>query len=192
MLQSSDRNFSAYEQDGLSGRRSETDRDLYIRFARTVLPHLGDALALALCLTGTRVAADDLLQDAVIRALLTIEDFAEGNARAWILSTVFSAWLSRDAAAALADEALKSLEQSIGKTARDNARGESNPDQLSDEAALERSITALPAVFREALLLRKQGLSYNKISEITGAPLGTVMSRLARARRQLKQAADGQ
>jgi RNA polymerase sigma factor (sigma-70 family) len=192
MLQSSDRNISAYEQDGSSGRRSETERELYIRFARTVLPHLGDALALAQCLTGTRAAADDLLQDAVIRALLTIEDFAEGNARAWILSTVFSAWLSRDAAAALTDQALKSLEQSIAGAASDDASTAVDLDQLSDAAALERSITALPAVFREALLLRKQGHSYSKISEITGAPLGTVMSRLARARRQLKQATESQ
>jgi RNA polymerase sigma-70 factor (ECF subfamily) len=167
--------------------RVVTEKELYLRFARVVLPHLGDALALAQCLTGTRLAADDLVQDAFIRALLGIEAFADGNARAWVLSMVFSAWLSKDTAPAFDSEALRGLDRALDRPGEANGAA---CDHAADRDLLAQSIAALSPIFRETLLLRRQGLSYSKIAEVTGVPLGTVMSRLARARRQLKQAVE--
>jgi RNA polymerase sigma-70 factor (ECF subfamily) len=149
---------------------SATEKDRYLRFAKVVMPYLGDALSLAQSLADTPTATDHLLQDAFMRAILGIDDFVDGNARAWVLSNVFSAWLASG--------------DTIDKGDLDPASAD------EDRAPADQAITALPAVFRATMLLRKQGHSYKKIAAITGVPLGTVMSRLARARRHLRQAAD--
>jgi RNA polymerase sigma-70 factor (ECF subfamily) len=151
---------------------SVTEKNRYLRFAKVVMPYLGDALSLAQCLADTPEATDHLLQDAFMRAILGIDDFVDGNARAWVLSNVFSAWLAAG--------------EAIAKTGSYPPSADDDPDR----ALAEQAITALPAVFRATMLLRKQGHSYKKIAAITGVPLGTVMSRLARARRQLRQAVD--
>jgi RNA polymerase sigma factor (sigma-70 family) len=164
------------------------EKDIYLRFARVILPHLGDALSLAQCLTGTRAGAEDLVQEAFIRAFLGLDGFAKGNARAWVLTMVFHAWLSRDATLPPFDpQAHNGLALATIAPGPNDASAEIGLDHASDRALVEQSIAALPAVFRETLLLRVQGLSYHKISEIIGVPVGTVMSRLARARRRLKQ-----
>ena len=79
---------------------SVTEKNRYLRFAKVVMPYLGDALSLAQCLADTPATADRLLQDAFMRAILSIDDFADGNARAWALGNVFSAWLAAGEAAA--------------------------------------------------------------------------------------------
>jgi len=174
--------MDGHRQDGLAAAHnpvdspadspSATEKDRYLRFAKVVMPYLGDALSLAQSLADTPAAIDHLLQDAFMRAILGIDDFVDGNARAWVLSNVFSAWLASD------DE--------IDKADSDPANADDDPNR----AVVEQAITALPAVFRATMLLRKQGHSYKKIAAITCVPLGTVMSRLARARRHLRQAAD--
>jgi RNA polymerase sigma-70 factor (ECF subfamily) len=180
---------SASQHVGAAG-----DGNPHLRFTREMLPHLGDALALAQCLTGARATATDLVQEAFTLAYVTVEDFASSNARVWILTMVFSAWLNRDTAApAAARQALGRAPQRADKTPWADASAalalapEQSTGQSTGHAILDQSIAALPAVFREVLLLRKQGLSYNRISEVVGVPIGTVLSRLARARRRIKQ-----
>jgi RNA polymerase sigma-70 factor, ECF subfamily len=163
------------------------------RFASAVLPHLDDAYSLAQWLTGNPADAEDIVQDACIRAFRGIGSFAEGNARAWVLTIVFntaSSWLSKNRRQPLADaHDLKEIAQIADVVGRDAETAEIALIRKADSALLEGLIAALPAVFRETLLLRHvRGLSYREISKVTGAPLGTVMSRLARARGRLRQA----
>ena len=146
------------------------------------MPHLDDAYALARWLAGNSADAEDIVQEACLRALRGLDRYAGGNARAWLLAitrnTAFT-WLARNRPKALvvtddieslapADEAPTPEEALIAK---------------ADATAIERAIGALPPPFKETLVLRDiTGLSYREIAEITGVPLGTVMSRLARAR----------
>jgi RNA polymerase sigma factor (sigma-70 family) len=151
-------------------------------FAAVVMPHLDDAYALARWLTGNSADAEDIVQEACLRALRGLDRYAGGNARAWLLAITRNAaftWLARNRPKALlATEDIEALAP---------ADGAATPEEAliakADAAAIERAIAALPPPFKETLVLRDiNGLSYREIAEITGVPLGTVMSRLARAR----------
>ena len=161
------------------------------RFASVVMPHIDDAYRLAHWLTGNRTDAEDVVQDASLRAFRAIRGFAGGSARAWVLcivrNTAYS-WLRKNRAAAVVTvEDLESVERAHAKP--------SDPDADTPEAALiaktdaeqlRAAIAALPTPFRETLVLRDvEGLDYREIAEATEVPIGTVMSRLARARRRL-------
>src|ERR1700674_2434420 len=180
-------------QAGTGGRVSGDDDKA--RFADVVLPHLGDAYALARWLTGGRADAEDVVQDACLRAFRGISGFSGGNARAWVLTivrhTAFT-WLGKNRPAALVVtddlEAVERAQQQRGP-GPDDPEVETPESALiakTDAAWLEAAIAALQTPFRETLVLRElQGLDYREIAEVTGVPVGTVMSRLARARRRL-------
>jgi RNA polymerase sigma factor (sigma-70 family) len=165
------------------------------RFRQVVLPYLNDCYALARWLTGDRADAEDVVQDACLRALRGIGGFAGTNARAWTLTIVRNAaysWLRKNRPAALVVvEDLEALERGqAGCEAHVADRGADTPEALliakTEAARLERAIAALPIPFRETLVLRDvQGLGYREIADVTGVPVGTVMSRLARARSRL-------
>ena len=155
------------------------------------MPHLDDAYALARWLTGNGTDAEDIVQEASLRALRGLDRFAGGNARAWFLAitrnTAFT-WLARNRPKALV--VTEDIETLAG------ADGSETPEEALIAKAsaneLELAIGSLPPPFKETLVLRDiNGLNYREIAEITGAPLGTVMSRLARARALLMAALAG-
>lgn len=164
------------------------------RFRHVVLPYLADCYALARWLTGGRADAEDVVQEACMRALNGIGGFAGTNPRAWMLTivrhTAYS-WLrkNRPAALVVVDD-LEAVER-----AQADGRHHCDGDAATPEAALiakteaerlQRAIANLPIAFRETLVLRDvQGLDYRDIARVTGVPIGTVMSRLARARKRL-------
>jgi len=169
--------------------------DAKARFASVVMPHLADAYALARWLTGDRADAEDVVQEACLRAFRGIDAYSGGKARAWVLTivrhTAYS-WLAkhrRPVLVAVDDlEAVERAQSQPGKTAPDATRVTPETELIAkaDAARLETAIAALPSAFRETLVLRDiQGLDYREIAEVTEVPIGTVMSRLARARQRL-------
>jgi RNA polymerase sigma-70 factor (ECF subfamily) len=170
--------------------------DNKVRFATVVLPHLGDAYALARWITGDRADAEDVVQEACLRAFRALGGFSGGNARAWTLTIVRNtaySWLAKNrSAVVMAVDDLEAAERTHA-TSSDAGPGGSyaaNPETdliaSADAAQLEAAIAALPAPFRETLVLRDvQGLDYREIAAVTEVPVGTVMSRLARARKRL-------
>jgi RNA polymerase sigma-70 factor, ECF subfamily len=169
--------------------------DSKARFDALVVPHLVEALALARWLASNRADAEDIVQEACLRAFRAIDTFSGGSTRAWVLTivrrTAYS-WLSKNRMpAVVAVDDLNSRERIWAEHGGDaEGMNEATPETeliaKSDAARLETAIAALPAEFRETFVLRDiQGLDYREIAEVTGTPIGTVMSRLARARRRL-------
>jgi RNA polymerase sigma factor (sigma-70 family) len=160
------------------------------RFADVVMPHLDDAYSLARWVTGNRADAEDVVQEACLRAYRGIEGFTGRNGRAWVLAIVRNAaydWLRKNRPPAVIN--VDDLEAVERMRSADDDAGD-NPEAAliarADGVKLDAAIARLPTVFRETLVLRDvQGLDYKEIAAITGVPIGTVMSRLARARRRL-------
>jgi RNA polymerase sigma factor (sigma-70 family) len=163
--------------------------DDHARFRRVVLPHLDDAYELARWLAGSRVDAEDVVQDAFLHAFRGISRFSNGNARAWVLTIVRHAaydWMRTNRPAALV--VVEDLEAVAGAqwSERDVETPETALIAQADAALLDAAVAALPAPLRETLVLRElQGLAYREIAAVTGVPIGTVMSRLWRARDRL-------
>ena len=151
------------------------------RFEDVVLPHADAAYNLARWLTRDDHDADDVTQDAMLRAYRFFPGL-RGEARPWLLAIVRNVcwtWLQAKRPAEL--------------TVVDEIEAETpGPEVLLarevDRKALNEAIASLPVVFREAIILRElEDLSYKQIAHITDVPIGTVMSRLARARRLLAE-----
>ena len=165
------------------------------QFERLVVPHLEDALTLARWLTRSSSDAEDVVQESCLRAFQAIDQFAGSNARSWILAIVRNTaytWIRKNRSTplvsfdSLAGDQREEVELG-GELADAN---DSNPEiqliKRTDAARFEIAIKKLPPNFREAVVLRDiQGLDYREIAEVTGVPIGTVMSRLARARARL-------
>jgi RNA polymerase sigma factor (sigma-70 family) len=166
-------------------------QDDHARFASLVLPHFGDAYSLARWITGSRTDAEDVVQDACLRAFRAIGGLADGSARPWVLTIVRNTaytWLRKNRPSAiLAVEDLETVESAQANPGDpDSETPESALIAKTDAAGLEAAIARLPMPYRETMILRDvQGLSYREIAEVTGVPIGTVMSRLARGRNQV-------
>ena len=160
-------------------------------FARLALPHLDAAYNLARWLLRDPVAAEDVVQEAMLRGLTYFGSFRGTNPRAWLLQIVRNAAHDRLAAGARAREVPLITGDEEGETAvNEPADPADDPEtalsRRQDRAALAAALAALPAELRECLVLRElEELSYRDIARVTGVPLGTVMSRLWRARRAL-------
>jgi RNA polymerase sigma factor (sigma-70 family) len=161
------------------------------RFRSVVMPHIDEAYRLAHWLTGNRTDAEDVVQDASMRAFRAIRNYAGGSARSWVLSIVRNtaySWLRKNRPAAVVT--VEDLEAVELEQANPGDRDDDNPEAAliakADADHLRAAIAALPTAFRETLVLRDiEGLDYREIAQTTEVPIGTVMSRLARARHRL-------
>lgn len=154
-------------------------------FEETVLPHLDAAFNYARWLARNDAEAEDVVQDACVRAMRFLSSLRDDDARAWLLTIVRNTWYSRVARRPGTAEAVF-----------DSARDQRPDDSLDPEELLiqrhtvERvraAIERLPVDYREVLVLREmEGLSYKEIAAVIQVPIGTVMSRLARARDRLQ------
>ena len=164
------------------------------RFSEVVLPYLDDALSLARWLTGNIADAEDVVQDACIRAFAAIGTVKSSNPRAWILTIVRNTaltWLAKNRPKTIVVTDDERLFEQAGLEMIDRTEAPTPEAVLiakADADLLQRAIAALPLSYREVLVLREiEELSYREISDIMSIPIGTVMSRLARARGLLVQ-----
>jgi RNA polymerase sigma factor (sigma-70 family) len=161
------------------------------RFRRIVMPHIDEAYRLAHWLTGNRTDAEDVVQDASLRAFRAIREYAGGNARSWVLSIVRNtaySWLRKNrSSAVMTVEDLEAVElERVEPVEIQVETPEASLIAKANAEQLRTAIASLPMPFRETLVLRDlEGLDYREIAEATQVPIGTVMSRLARARRKL-------
>ena len=163
-------------------------------FHQIVVPQLADGLALARWLVGSSNDAEDVMQDACMRALKAIEDYRGGSARAWVLTIVRNAafsWLARQRSSALVMVGdLGDLDELSGPDRAGGGDPQATPEseliRRADQQAVAAAIGDLPLPMREVVVLREvNGFSYKEIAEVLNLPIGTVMSRLARGRQQL-------
>jgi RNA polymerase sigma-70 factor (ECF subfamily) len=157
----------------------------HAEFQRLVMAHLDAGYNLARWLAQDPSDAEDVVQDACMRAMKYIGSMRGDDARAWFLSIVrhaFYDWLARNRPAAVVrdDAALEALV--------DEADGpEASLARKGERLAMAAAVARLPLPYREVIVLRElEELSYKQIAVVAQVPLGTVMSRLARARRQLR------
>jgi len=173
--------------------RSPTGAGPAQEFHRSILPHLDGAYNLARYLTRDPVLAEDVVQDAMVRAFRAFGQFRGGSARAWLFAIVRNCCRTAQAGTGGA-VALVIHESSLGDEAAARLEEHADPgptpeDELFQKDDIDRvrtAIEAIPEPFREAIVLRElEELSYAEIAEVTGVPVGTVMSRLARGRAML-------
>ncbi len=168
------------------------ERERLKAFEQTVLPHLDAAYNLARWLAGNDHDAQDVTQEASLRAFKFFGNFRGENARAWLLTIVrntFYNWLQKNRSGEIAgeldDEALAVEDVSVN--------AETVNLRFADASVVRRAIAELPVEFREMVVLRElEGFSYKEIADLADVPIGTVMSRLARARKQLHKRLAGE
>ncbi|HEX5385542.1 MAG TPA: sigma-70 family RNA polymerase sigma factor [Gemmatimonadales bacterium] len=157
-------------------------------YEQTVLPHLDAAYALARFLVRDDHDAEDVVQDAYLRALRYFGSYRGGDARTWLLAIVRRTcytWLRR--------RRVRSLDAEFDERVHGVDAAGDDPATLATRGALKdtllEAVERLPVEFREVVVLRDiEGLSYREIAQVAGVPVGTVMSRLSRARRRLHAA----
>jgi RNA polymerase sigma-70 factor (ECF subfamily) len=178
---------SLFGKQGAALSSAETRSRLEL-FEEVMLPHLNAAHNLARWLARNEPDAQDLVQEAYLRAFRFFDGYRGGDGRAWILEIVrntFRTWVSgkhRSVASEPFDEASHGVPK--------HATVEEELGGREKTALLRRCIELLPVEFREVLVMRElEEMSYRQIAEATGLAMGTVMSRLSRARKRLEECA---
>ena len=170
------------------------NKDERAAFDEVFLPHMAEAYRLAQWLTGNASDAEDIVQDAALRAYRGIKSFGAVNARAWSLTIVRNtalSWLTKNRSRRVSyiDDLNAAEQQELEYEGRHGARIET-PEEAAllkaDAEEIERALGQLPTQFREVIVLREiNQMNYRDIAEITNVPIGTVMSRLSRGRQLL-------
>jgi RNA polymerase sigma-70 factor (ECF subfamily) len=168
-------------------KREEQAKEELTSFEEAMLPHLDAAHNLAKWLLRNEEDAQDVVQEAYLRAFRSFSGFRGTNGRAWLLTIVRNTsytLLKKNRAVDLTTP----FDEEIHVTAHESASPATILEQSEDAELIKEAMDELPAEFREILVLRHQeGLSYKEIADIAQIPPGTVMSRLARARGKLKE-----
>jgi RNA polymerase sigma factor (sigma-70 family) len=185
--------------DRVSGQQQASDlivqsKDDRAMFDEVFLPHMAEAYRLAQWLTGNAYDAEDVVQDAALRAFRGIKSFGAVNARAWSLTIVRNtaySWLMKNKlkAVVFTDDLSPAEQQELEHEGLHGTRVET-PEEIAlfkaDAEDVQRALAQLPEHFREVIVLREMNqLNYRDIAEITNVPIGTVMSRLSRGRQLL-------
>jgi RNA polymerase sigma factor (sigma-70 family) len=175
---------------------SSADQARAKRFEQVVLPHLDAAYNLARWLTRDEQNAQDVVQEAYLRACKFFDSFHGDEARAWLLKIVrntYYTWLKQGHAAELHvsfEEEMHGLDEVEPTSSGDPSAGDPEQILLQHDARqlITHALEKLPAEFREVVILRElEDLSYKEIARIVDIPVGTVMSRLARGRKLLEE-----
>lgn len=176
-------NTSTAEVSGVAARKEED-------FEEVMLPHLGEAYTLARYLTRDDHDAEDVVQDAYLRAYTYRDSYRPGeagSARAWLMTIVRNTAFSRRRTAGGRVE-VTPFDETLHSDAVAGTHPEAALLATATREAVRAAIDQLPAEFREVIVLREvEGFSYKEISEVVGVPAGTVMSRLSRARERLQR-----
>jgi RNA polymerase sigma factor (sigma-70 family) len=184
----------------LSPPMTAEQADLARRFRELMLPHLDAAYTLARYLLRDPIAAEDVAQDAFLRAFRAFEGYRGGDPKAWILAIVRNCchtWAKASASKQTVPLEISEADPGDDPSHASDRAGLVDPADSPETTAVRHNeiatmrelIENLPLPFREALVLREfEELSYQEIAETTGTPIGTVMSRLARARHLLVDA----
>jgi RNA polymerase sigma-70 factor (ECF subfamily) len=158
-------------------------------FEALMLPHLNAAYNLARWLTGNQDDANDVVQEAYFRAFRFFDGYYRGDGKLWLLTIVrntFFTWRRREKQR-MTSESFDELTHHSNKQAADQ---EESLVREAEVALLQECIENLPTEFREVIVMRElEELSYREIANLTGLPVGTVMSRLSRARKRLLECA---
>ncbi|HEY6859127.1 MAG TPA: sigma-70 family RNA polymerase sigma factor [Pseudolabrys sp.] len=176
--------YAAYASDGGKAER----------FRAAALPYLDDVYTLARYLLRNASDAEDAAQECYLRAFRHFETFRGGPIKPWLLAILRNVcraeYARRGALAAMVADNLEEAEHSaVGLWSDAQQSPETETLHRLDGETMQRLITQLPDTFREAIVLREvNDLSYREIADIAGVPVGTVMSRLARARALLRTA----
>ena len=162
-----------------------SDQSKVDRFEELALPHLDAAYNLARWLVHNESDAEDLVQEALLRAFKSFSGYYGGNSRAWLLTIVRNTcytWLQQKQVLRLAEP----IEDKLDEVGLDFADPEVLLVQRIDAQMVRQSLQELPIEFREVMVLREmEDFSYKEIAKVVDLPLGTVMSRLARGRKRL-------
>jgi RNA polymerase sigma-70 factor (ECF subfamily) len=165
--------------------------DERVRFEQALLPHLGAAYNLARWLTRDDHDAEDVVQEAYLRALKFFGGFHGADGRTWLLAIVRNTcytWLQKKRAHGPAT----SFDEEIHGVEAEALNPATLLLQKEHQRSVRQAVEELPTDLREVVVLRElEGLSYKEIAAIADIPLGTVMSRLARARERLQQRLEG-
>lgn len=176
--------------------RRTTTGDIADRFHQTIVPHLDASYNFARFLSRDAEAAEDIVQEAFLRAYRHFDGYRGGDPRAWLFSIVrncYRAWRQEGRRKAHYELPIADERDDDQPAAHAIASDEDTPEMAmihkSDAERVRAVIRGLPEAMREILVLRElEDLSYRQIAEIIGVPIGTVMSRLARARREFSEA----